>query len=289
MPTFTHEDHTLAYTEYGEGPRTVVLLHGLLFAQTMHEPLARRLAKQGNHVITLDLLGHGKSDRPTEMWEYSMVGFGAQIVALLDHLDVDEAVLFGTSLGANSSLEVAAAAPERVRGLVVEMPVLDNALLGCAIGFTPALIAFTFGAPITRPLSRLAAAVPRRFVPFLPRLGLDMLSQDPKPSASIMQGLFFGRTAPPRAVRRTLETPALVIGHHRDPIHPFSDAGMLAEEMPNATLMEADSILELRTKPDRLMEEIGTFVDACWAPRKAKARPRTRRPATGPTKRPVTA
>ncbi len=284
MPTFTHEGHKLAYTEYGEGSRTVVMIHGLLFAQTMHEPFARRLAKHGNRVITLDLLGHGKSDRPTEMWEYSMVRYGAQILALLDHLDVDEAVLFGTSLGANSSLEATSVAPERVRGLVVEMPVLDNALLGCAIGFTPALIAFTFGAPITRPLSKLAAAVPRGPLPLLPRLGLDMISQDPKPSASIMQGLFFGRVAPPGSVRRTLQAPALVIGHRRDPIHPFSDAGMLVEEMPNARLLEAESLLELRTEPDRLMDEINAFVEECWAPREAK--PRKRR---APAKRAATA
>ena len=56
----------------------------------------------------------------------------------------------GTSLGANASLEAAAAAPERVRGLLIEMPVLDNALLGCAIGFTPLLVGLTFGAPVAR-------------------------------------------------------------------------------------------------------------------------------------------
>ena len=33
-----------------------------------------------------------------------------------------------------------------MRGLIVEMPVLDNALLGCAIAFTPLLVALTFGA-----------------------------------------------------------------------------------------------------------------------------------------------
>lgn len=59
-----------------------------------------------------------------------------RVVALLDHLDIDEAVVGGTSLGANVTLEVAVAAPERCRGLVVEMPVLDN-------GIVPAVQAFT--------------------------------------------------------------------------------------------------------------------------------------------------
>jgi pimeloyl-ACP methyl ester carboxylesterase len=278
MPTFTHEGHQLAYTEYGEGPRTVVLVHGLLLAQTMHAPLAEHLAGHGNRVITLDLLGHGKSDRPTEMWDYSMISYGRQILGLLDHLELDQAVLFGTSLGANSSLEVAAVAPERVRGMVIEMPVLDNALLGCAIAFTPALVALTFGAPIMRPLASVARFVQQAPLPLLAQLGLGMVAQDPKPSASVMQGLFFGRVAPPREVRRTLQTPALIIGHRRDPIHPFSDAGMLHDEMPNSALLEANSVLELRSSPERLTAQIDAFVEDCWTPKKAPAA-RKRKPA----------
>ena len=60
MPYFKHDGHRLAYTVYGEGPRTTVLLPGLLFSQRMHIPLARELAERGNRVVTLDLLGHGK-------------------------------------------------------------------------------------------------------------------------------------------------------------------------------------------------------------------------------------
>ena len=53
----------------------------------------------------------------------------------------------GTSLGANVALEAAAQAPERVRGMVIEMPVLDHALIGCAIAFTPLMVALTAGEP----------------------------------------------------------------------------------------------------------------------------------------------
>src|SRR5439155_2698005 len=65
---FTVEDHRLVYTEYGEGRRVTVLIHGLLFSQRMHEVLARALAERGNRVVTVDLLGHGRSDRPRDMW-----------------------------------------------------------------------------------------------------------------------------------------------------------------------------------------------------------------------------
>ena len=80
-------------------------------------------------------------------------------------------------------------------------------------------------------------------------VGLDWVGQDPAPGAAVIQGLFFGRTAPHRAERRTFTMPALVIGHQRDPIHPFSDADMLTREMPNARLLNASSIFELRIRP----------------------------------------
>ena len=272
MPTFTLDGQRLAYTVHGDGPRVAVLLHGLLFSQRMHEALADALAERGHRVVTLDLLGHGESDRPLDMWRYSMPAFGGEVVALLDHLDVPEAIVLGTSLGANIALEAAAAAPERVRGLVLEMPVLDNALLGCALAFTPLLVALTTGEPAMRVLARAARLVPRRRLPWQLDILLDLIRQDPAPSAAVLQGLFFGRTAPPRELRRDIAAPALVIGHQHDLIHPFSDAGMLAEELPGGRLLQASSLLELRVAPARLTGEIAGFLDECWRPRRARAR-----------------
>jgi hypothetical protein len=101
-------------------------------------------------------------------------------------------------------------------------------------------------------------------VPFLVDMVLDSLGQDPAASGAVLQGILFGRTAPEHAVRRTLQAPALVIGHPRDPVHPFSDAGMLADELPNAVLLNANSMIELRTNPRRLTERIAVFLDDCW-------------------------
>jgi pimeloyl-ACP methyl ester carboxylesterase len=268
MPTFIHAGQRLAYNEYGEGRRTIVLLPGLLLPSRMHDPLARDLAHRGNRVVTLDLLGHGDSDKPRDMWRYSIPIFGREVVALLDHLELDEAVIGGTSLGANTTLEVAALAPARVRGMV-----LDNALLGCAIAFTPLLISLTFGAPVTGPLASVLRRVPRGLGHY-PDVFLDWLSREPGPSAAILQGIFFGRTAPPREERKTFEAPSIVLGHPRDGIHPFSDAKMLAEELPNGRLIEANSLFELRLRPRRLTNEIVAFLDECWRPRHTAQRRR---------------
>ena len=274
MPFFKHDGHRLAYTVYGEGPRICVLLPGLLFSQRMHVPLARELAERGNRVITLDLLGHGRSDRPDDMRQYSMDQFAEQTVGLLDHLEIDQAVVGGTSLGANVTLSVAAAAPDRLRGMVVEMPVLDNALLACALFFTPVMVMLTFGEPVMRLVQAAARVVPSDGTPYLADLVLDWLRQDPAPSAAVLQGLFFGRTAPTQSERQTFDVPTLVIGHPRDPIHPFSDADALGRELPQATLLDASSFFELRFRPERLTGEIAEFMDACWRPRRAAARSR---------------
>src|SRR5437763_6092362 len=170
---FVHDGHRLVYYEYGSGDRPFLLLPGLLLPQTMHQPLAQSLAERGNRVVTIDLLGHGRSDRPRDMWRYSMTAFGEQAVGLLDHLGVDEAVFAGTSLGANVTLEACAAAPERVRGMVIEMPVLDNALLGCALAFTPLMFALTIGEPVMRGVSWLTGLIPDRTGPFYVQVGLD--------------------------------------------------------------------------------------------------------------------
>jgi pimeloyl-ACP methyl ester carboxylesterase len=154
--------------------------------------------------------------------------------------------------------------------------VLDNALLGCAIAFTPLMIALTFGEPGMKVVQRAAKAVPSRILPFWGDIALDWIRQDPAPSAAVLQGLFFGRVAPHRTLRQTFETPALVIGHRRDPVHPFSDAGMLADELPNGRLVEADSFFELRMAPERLTNEIADFVDACWKPKRATRSPSRR-------------
>ena len=272
MGTFTLDGQRLAYSVHGAGSSPTVLLHGMLLSQRMHEALARALAERGHRAVTLDLLGHGESDRPREKWRYSMPAFGKQVVALLDHLGDRDAVVLGTSLGANVALEVAAQAPERLRGMVIEMPVLDHALIGCALAFTPLMVALTAGEPAMRALSLAARAVPRRRLPWQLDILIDLVRQDPEPSGAVLQGLFFGRTAPPRDERLRMTTPALVIGHQYDLIHPFSDAGMLVAELPDARLVEARSILELRVAPRRLTDEIAAFIEHCRRPRPVQAR-----------------
>jgi pimeloyl-ACP methyl ester carboxylesterase len=274
---FEWRGHRLTYSDYGEGGRTLVLMHGLLMNRRMFDRLAPEMAARGNRVITFDALGHGRSDRPDDMRLYNMPAFGDQIAAVCDHLELERPVVGGTSLGANATLEFAHANPGRARALLIEMPVLDNALLGAALAFTPVLLALRFGRPVLIPLAMLLRRVPRSH--YLVDIGLDWLRQDPAASSTVLEGILFDRSAPRHPERMLIEEPALVIGHPSDPLHPFSDAGMLVEEMPNARLVDANSILEWRLSPARLDDLLAEFLDEAYSLGPAEAVRRTARRA----------
>jgi pimeloyl-ACP methyl ester carboxylesterase len=261
--SFTHRGRRISYAEHGSGDRVVVLTHGLLMDRRMYTHLAPELAAAGHRVITVDMLGHGASEQPHEMTAYSMPQFGADVIALLDHLGVPQAVVGGTSLGANVALEVACAAPDRVRALVIEMPVLENALPAAAAAFVPLALALRVSLRTMRGVAWLTRKIPRTH--FLVDTMIDFVRRDPRASLAVLDGLIFGRVAPPIEQRRALAHPTLVIGHPSDPIHPFSDADRIARELPNAQLVSARSIWEWRVAPSRLDAALIAFLDDVWA------------------------
>lgn len=260
--SFTHAGRTIAYRAYGEGARTVVLTHGLLMDGRMYTALAPTLAARGFRVITVDMLGHGESARVTDMTAHSMPAYGADVIALLDHLGVAQAVVGGTSLGANVALEAAAAAPDRVRALFLEMPVLENGLAGAAALFVPLALALRISQRSMQTVAAIARRIPRTH--FLVDIVLDFARRDPATSLAILDGLTFGRTAPPADQRRALPHPALVVGHPRDPIHPFSDAEGTARELVRGRLVSASSMYEWRLRPARLDTELCEFLREVW-------------------------
>jgi len=256
--TVTYQGKRIVYADYGEGHRVLVLVHGLLMNRHMYDHLAPEMAARGYRVITVDLLGHGASDMPTDMRAYSMTAFADQLAALIDGLDLDRPVVGGTSLGANVALEMATRHPRAARGLFIEMPVLDNALIAAGLIFLPILLALRVGKPVLGAISMLAKRVPRSN--YLIDILLDWMRRNPAASEAVLQGILFGRTAPPREERELIGLPALVIGHPADPLHPFSDSDMLVDEMPRARLVNAESIFEWRLSPKRLDEELAAFL-----------------------------
>ena len=267
--SFRFNGHRIAYAEYGEGDHVLVLAHGLLMNRHMYEKLAPEMAERGFRVITIDLLGHGASDKPTDMRAYNMPAFGDQLAALIDHLELDRPIVGGTSLGANASLEMASRHPRAARGLFIEMPVLDNALIAAGLIFLPILLTLRVAKPVLRGVALVTDRIPRSH--YLVDLMLDWTRRPPESSEAVLEGILFGRTAPPREERELIGLPALVIGHPADPLHPFTDSDMLVEEMPRARLVNAESIIEWRINPGRLDGELAEFITAVYAEEQAES------------------
>lgn len=262
--TFQHQGRKLAYETWGRGDQPLVFLHGLLMDAHLNRGIARTLAERGHRVVLLDLLGHGNSDKPGRPAEYRMDLYAEQVVALLDHLRMDQAVIGGVSLGANVSLHVAVHHPERVRGLVLEMPVLERAVPAAALTFVPALLVIRYA----RPLARLVSRVARR----ARHTGIDLIdgalapfALPPEVAAAILHGVLVGPVAPTVDQRRRIAVPALVLGHRGDLIHPFSDAKNLVRQLPDARLIRTRTVLTLRLHPKCLLNEIDRFLQTAWS------------------------
>jgi pimeloyl-ACP methyl ester carboxylesterase len=267
--TLHYGRYRLSYEVYGAGDRVLVWLHGLLLDANLSRGLARSLAAKGNRVVLLDLLGHGHSDKPRHAGAHRMDLYAEQVLCLLDELGVDQVVLGGVSLGTNVSLLTTVAAPERVRGLILEMPVLESATPAAAGVFVPLLVGVHYGRTVVRLVSHVAARVPPTW--FGPAgTFISAASADPAETAAVLHGVLLGPIAPTIDERRSITAPALVLGHGIDLIHSFTDAQNLARQLPHARLIRTKTFAELWLWPARLTAEISEFLDRVWA----ESRPR---------------
>jgi pimeloyl-ACP methyl ester carboxylesterase len=261
--TLAYGQYRLAYEVYGSGDRVLVWLHGLLLDANLSRGLARRLAARGNRVVLLDLLGHGRSDKPRHAGAHRMDLYAEQVLRLLDELDVDQVVLGGVSLGTNVSLLATVQAPGKVRGLVLEMPVLEWAAPAAALVFAPLLLEVHYARAPLRLVSRVASRLPPSGLGPLDSF-VSAVASDPDEIAAVLHGVLLGPIAPTIDQRRAITAPALVLGHGIDLIHSFSDAKRLARQLPEARLIRTRTFAELWLRPARLTGEISEFLDRVW-------------------------
>jgi pimeloyl-ACP methyl ester carboxylesterase len=99
--------------------RTFVLIHGWACSSTDWDTVLPHLLPLGR-VLTVDLRGCGRSTSTGT--EFHVPDATSDVVALIDHLGVDEAVLVGHSAGAEVAVTAAAARPETVRACIAVDP-----------------------------------------------------------------------------------------------------------------------------------------------------------------------
>ena len=154
------------YRSRGAG-ETIVLIHGVGMDQRSWQPQIEALS-QGHRVLTYDMLGHGESRLPAE--GVQLADFADQLLRLLDHLQIDQAIVVGHSMGALVAIEFALRHPGRCTRLLAlnavfqrcaaqRAAVLERArtLQSAGVAATvDATIARWFGAPVPAHLRAIA-------------------------------------------------------------------------------------------------------------------------------------
>jgi pimeloyl-ACP methyl ester carboxylesterase len=120
MPSFHHGAVEIAYLDEGEGD-PILLVHG--FASTknvnwVYPAWVSELKKDGRRVIAFDNRGHGDSAKLYDSAAYEIAVMASDIVALMDHLNIDRADVMGYSLGSRMAAIIARSQPERLRSAI---------------------------------------------------------------------------------------------------------------------------------------------------------------------------
>lgn len=117
---------TVHYQEFGEKNNpTLILIHGFTASTYVWHSVAPRFAQEGFHVVAVDLLGFGYSEKPA-WFEYTIEAQARMIARLMNRLGVGTATLVGSSYGGAVTATVALDYPERVEKLVLVDAVIND-------------------------------------------------------------------------------------------------------------------------------------------------------------------
>lgn len=236
----------------------LVMMHGGGPDHRSLMPLAKLLSNEAV-VLLPDIRGYGRS-RCSDSKRHTWQQYANDVVALLNHIHVKDAVIGGAGLGTTISLRTAAAYPERVAGLVLISveDIEDDEAKAAEIAFMDAFAerVRTRGVeagwqPILPNLSPMVGTMVRE----------AMAEADP---ASVAAAAAIGQDRAFRSVEELLvvDAPTLLFAG-ADWRHPAALARKLAQSLPRGRLGEASMNDELRTTEDfarAFAPEIGAFI-----------------------------
>lgn len=113
--------HQIYFLEKGSGSKHIVLIHGFGAHTYTWRHLIDPLADAGYHVWSFDLIGFGKSDKPTHL-QYDRQLFVHQIEKFMAVHKIHSAILVGNSMGGGLALSMALEHPACVQSLILIDP-----------------------------------------------------------------------------------------------------------------------------------------------------------------------
>ncbi|MDX1585594.1 MAG: 2-succinyl-6-hydroxy-2,4-cyclohexadiene-1-carboxylate synthase [Balneolaceae bacterium] len=97
----------------------LLMLHGFMGDSRVFSHLLHKL-KSSCNPITIDLLGHGESDKPSTPVKYREEELVSQVISLIGKLELSPLFLYGYSMGGRLALKTAQAEPDLFKGLILE-------------------------------------------------------------------------------------------------------------------------------------------------------------------------
>ncbi len=245
--------HRASYQEAGpsDGP-LVLLIHGLLSDSETFSATIAPLAARGLHVIAVDLIGHGDSDKPPGL--YLLDDFALFLDAFLETLGHDSATICGHSLGGAIAVHFGYHYPNRVQRLVLVSAgglgkEVSLALRGLATPGAQALTGAVLGRRTVQRLLR-APSIYRvlRVGPArmgnLQRVGRSLMRADMRAAffASLrgVVGPFGQRGSFIEMEYLAAHVPTLLVWSERDGIIPVRHAQATHAHLPGSTLVVFD-------------------------------------------------
>ena len=119
MATIVHNGVTLAYEDRGAGKPACVFVHGWTCNRSFFAPQAAHFARR-HRVVSIDLRGHGESDKPQGPYTRAQDADGVAYV--IEQLSLGPVVAVGHSMGGTIVLQLAAAYPACVAAIVMVDP-----------------------------------------------------------------------------------------------------------------------------------------------------------------------
>lgn len=271
------DGHRMSFLQGGpaDGP-AIIFVHGLLADATTWARCLPGLAGRGLRVVALDLLGHGQSDKPADA-AYSIEGFTASVVRVLDELGIDRATVAGHSLGGGTAIGVSYLHPERVERLVLVSSGgfgtdLHPVLRGATLPGARRLVEFAVSPRVSRVLAaeRLHRSVRLRpeAVENLARMGRNLRSNEGR--AAFFATL--SENVDSRGQRGSMmemgyvnaDLPTLLVWSERDPIIPVAHARAAQRYLARSQLEIFPGVSHEphRRHVDRFVDVVADFVGA---------------------------
>ncbi len=117
---------TVHFQEFGDSANpTLLLIHGFTASAYVWKTVAPPLADEGFHVVAVDLIGFGYSDKPS-WFDYKITSQARMIARFMDRLGIGRATVVGSSYGGAVALTLALDYAERVEKLVLVDAVIND-------------------------------------------------------------------------------------------------------------------------------------------------------------------